>query len=247
MKATLVLALLGLILLPACSSTDDLASDRERALNERAAENESLRKRRADDEAMRMVMAKELEQARAEAAANEAERERLEKEMQARLAANQKEYDLRLAAMAEKSKRGGPVSKENGLEIDRTASGEVVMRLDHGVTFASGSADLSDSGKKLLRGEVARIISEHPGSVFSIEGHTDDTPVTKSRWGNNLNLSIARALAVQEYLAQATKVKKDQTRVVGYGDTRPLAKGKAAADRMRNRRVEIVILRSQSN
>jgi chemotaxis protein MotB len=241
MKAPILVALFGLFLFPACSSTDDLANDKDRALNERAAENESLRKRRADDEAMRLVMAKELEQARADAAASQAERDRLARESEERLEAQRRAHEEQLASLA---KRPVAPSTTPGLEVDRNTSGDVVMRLDHGVTFSSGSADLAEGGKKLLRGEVAKIIARYPNSILSIEGHTDDTPVTKSRWGNNLNLSIARALAVQEYLGQSVKLPKDRMRVVGYGDANPRIASKTADARAKNRRVEIVVLNS---
>lgn len=239
MKATATLALCGLILLPACSSTDDRAADLERSLNERIAENENLRRSRGDDEALRLVMAKELEQARLDAELRQAELDRLSRDYEDRLARLRKEA---AAPPPVPARRG-----QDGLDVLVNAKGEVVMRLDHGVTFASGSADLSPAGQKLLRGQVAQIISEHPGATLSIEGHTDDTPVAKSRWGNNLNLSIARALAVQSYLHEAAKVGKDRMRVVGYGETRPLVQGKSADARAKNRRVEIVVLKPSTD
>ena len=256
MKALTLAALTGLFLLCSCSSTDETVADYDRQLNERDAEIESLRKRSADDEALRMITAREMEEAAARAAAAEAELQRLrmaENNAQARLSEREREMQRRLEE--EKRRREAEVAKARevrpastkGMEVLSGANGSVVMRLDNGVTFSSGSADLSKSGKALLRGAVANALAQYPGHQLSIEGHTDDTPVKKSRWGNNMNLSIARALAVQTFLNKSVGIPKDRMSVAGYADARPVVNAKTKAARAKNRRVEIVVLRNSSN
>ena len=99
----------------------------------------------------------------------------------------------------------------------------------------------SSESRKLSK--VAESVQKHGEFRLSVEGHTDDTPLkkTKDRWKTNLNLSIARGLAVREYLNQKGKIDDDRMRVVGYGETRPLVPNTDEKSRARNRRVEIVL------
>ena len=49
---------------------------------------------------------------------------------------------------------------------------------------------------------------------------------------------LARALAVRDYLSKATKIGRDRMRVVGYGETRPVAPNDTPEMRAENRRIE---------
>ena len=82
---------------------------------------------------------------------------------------------------------------------------------------------------------------------MSVEGHTDDQPVKKSRWKNNLNLSIARALEVRRFLSAKARVSADRMRIAAYGEHAPITPSKSKAARAKNRRVEIVLYRSAAD
>jgi len=71
-----------------------------------------------------------------------------------------------------------------------------------------------------------------------IEGHTDDQPIKSARFPSNWELSTARALQVQQFLEQRTRLPPQQFAIAGLGSFRPLG---ALADHDRNRRVEIYL------
>jgi flagellar motor protein MotB len=109
----------------------------------------------------------------------------------------------------------------------------------NGVLFASGSADLTAAAKRTIDA-VAKVISaQYPGNTIVVRGHTDNEPISKSRFASNQALSEARAQSVTsalkaEGLANPVEVK-------GYGDTKPVASNATPEGRHKNRRVEILI------
>src|SRR5688572_32876224 len=78
--------------------------------------------------------------------------------------------------------------------------GNMVITIPSSITFASGQATLSKEGQGALKKVAAMLKKEHPGSHYSIEGHTDDEPIKKSKFETNRELSYARAMAVLAYL-----------------------------------------------
>lgn len=107
-----------------------------------------------------------------------------------------------------------------------------------GITFASGTAQISADGKTVLD-EVAAILLTDPGLVVTIAGHTDDVGDPDA----NLTLSLARADAVAEHLVTAG-VDRDTLTTVGLGDTQPIADNSTNAGRAANRRIEFTVSRT---
>lgn len=240
-KQLLVAVAAGVLALTGCQTNDDMLAQRDRELGEKIAENEALRKRLSDGESVRMVMQKELDQAQSEA--GRARREAAQA-ADARDALARDMEDLR-----NRERDAGDVTRNlaPGLDMVTRAGGEVVLRLDNAVTFGSGSANLSNDGQRLLRENVAEVLGQHGAARISVEGHTDDTPIKRSRWKTNLNLSIARAMEVRRFLTEAVHVPDERLRVVGYGETRPLVENSTDQNRARNRRVEIVLYREPAD
>ncbi len=89
-----------------------------------------------------------------------------------------------------------------------------------------------------LLDEVAQVLLDHPElTKVRVEGHTDSRGDDKL----NLELSKSRAQAVAAYLV--TKgVAADRIESEGYGETRPLVKGKNAAAYEKNRRVDFRVV-----
>ncbi|ASA24443.1 flagellar motor protein MotB [Paenibacillus donghaensis] len=82
------------------------------------------------------------------------------------------------------------------------------------------------------------------GAKISIEGHTDNTPVSSaSRYNDNWELSGARALSVLRFFLDSEGLDPDSFQYAGYADTRPAADNSTAAGQQKNRRVEIIVLR----
>lgn len=129
------------------------------------------------------------------------------------------------------------VQKEVGDSVEvRYSKGRLSMGVDNSVTFDSGSTTLKDSSHRVLR-NVANVMKERfAGRRFFIEGHTDSDPIVKSKWRDNMQLSMERADAVRRYLVQQG-VPETAIAVVGYGQHEPREGGR----KERNRRVEIVV------
>jgi len=116
--------------------------------------------------------------------------------------------------------------------------GAVSIEISDNILFEPASAALSTAGQRLLN-EVAMVLAEltYP---LSVEGHTDNVPISSSRFPSNWELSSARAaMATRALIEQG--IAADRLRAIGYGDTRPRADNVSAEGRARNRRVSFVL------
>jgi len=129
---------------------------------------------------------------------------------------------------------GTDFSQIQGVEAVQGAN-RVTVRVPGDVLFASGKTALRKSAEKTL-GEIADIIKRRYGSnTVLIKGYTDTDPIKKSKWTDNLELSLQRAAAVHRHL-QKRGVDPTHMQAVGQGPWHP-EKSKA-----RSRRVEIVVV-----
>jgi flagellar motor protein MotB len=90
---------------------------------------------------------------------------------------------------------------------------------------------------------AAGAIVKSPEARVEVVGHTDGRPLQKTveKWGDNVGLSKARAHSVATALA-GSGVPRERLAVEGRGEFEPLVMPeKTAADRAKNRRVEIQI------
>lgn len=127
--------------------------------------------------------------------------------------------------------------REQGIE----AVGEeetLTFRLDDAVLFNTGEAQLQASGEEALDELVPTL--QRTGARLSVEGHTDNRPITTERFPSNWELSAARASSVLRYLGEQG-VDKRRMRAIGYGEIRPLGSNDNAEGRAANRRVEITL------
>jgi len=123
--------------------------------------------------------------------------------------------------------------------------GDVRITVDQQVLFSSGSADITRRGKAALEKLANVLRTEFSGRDVRVEGHTDSTPVkkTKMRWASNWELSSIRACAVLRALVDAGAAAPAKIEAVGYGSQRPVADNTTKEGRSQNRRVEVVVYR----
>jgi type VI secretion system protein ImpK len=106
--------------------------------------------------------------------------------------------------------------------------------------FGSGSVEVARSFEPLLA-RIGEALKPVPGKVVVI-GHTDNTtPGLSARVPSNWDLSKARAASVVRFLSERAGP-PERYSVEGRGDTEPLVPNSSAANRARNRRVDIVVL-----
>jgi len=128
---------------------------------------------------------------------------------------------------------------EGKILIHREERGLVVSLLTDGIFFEKGSAELSESAKRVLQ-EIAPVLKKS-GRFIRIEGHTCDLPIHNSKYPSNWELSLARAVAVVRYLIRCG-VPPERLSAVGYGEFRPMVPNTSEENRRLNRRVDIVLL-----
>jgi flagellar motor protein MotB len=121
-------------------------------------------------------------------------------------------------------------------EVFRTEGGSIRIRLI-GLTFKAGKSDIDPEYATLLA-KVRDALGTLAGANVFIEGHTD----SMGSYDDNMKLSMHRAIAVKKYLVDDLKVPQDQLKVVGYGESKPIASNKSNEGRAKNRRIEVVMI-----
>jgi chemotaxis protein MotB len=120
--------------------------------------------------------------------------------------------------------------------------GLVIRLLTDRVLFDSGAAELKPEATPVLT-KVAEIVAREGKHQVMVEGHTDPVPIHGSLFPTNWELSTARASRVVRFLIDGG-VARRRLSAAGYASLHPIADNATAAGRSRNRRVEIVLLRS---
>jgi chemotaxis protein MotB len=141
-------------------------------------------------------------------------------------------------SMIEQAASAAGVSSSIGLR--REERGLVVTVVTDEVLFAPGSADLAPGGRTVLDALVPAL--RRFDNPLAIEGHTDDRPISTSRFPSNWELSTARATSVLRYLVEAHGFAGVRLTAAGYGAERPIGDNATDAGRAANRRVELVVL-----
>ncbi|ABB14838.1 OmpA/MotB family protein [Carboxydothermus hydrogenoformans] len=136
--------------------------------------------------------------------------------------------------------------KAKGLNASVTATLEergVVISFKDAILFKLGSAELTPQAKAIVR-QIGEILLPLPNYI-RIEGHTDNLPINTSRFPSNWELSTARATSVVHELIDGLHFPPYRLSAVGYGEYRPKVPNTSEQNRQKNRRVDIVILRSK--
>jgi len=105
-----------------------------------------------------------------------------------------------------------------------------------GVTFDKGSAALLPASRPYLA-HVAAELRRYPQARVAIMAHTDNEGSEQ----DNHRLSTQRADTVLEHLVEMG-IERSRLQSEGYGESLPLAQNVTAADRARNRRIELRLL-----
>jgi chemotaxis protein MotB len=106
-----------------------------------------------------------------------------------------------------------------------TPSGDRIttIEMNSATFFDSGSATLSKAGEAVLRDIAITLTSEALGDYqITVEGHTDDMPISTAQFPSNWELSTARAAAVVHFFLNEN-IPARRLRAAGYADTFPKA------------------------
>ncbi|UXN22385.1 flagellar motor protein MotB [Curtobacterium flaccumfaciens] len=119
------------------------------------------------------------------------------------------------------------------------ARGLIVRLIGSETYFGTNSADLSDQARSIMDA-IAPVLKTSAHDV-SVEGHADQRNST-APYATNWELSAARATGVLRDLVERGGMPGEHVQSVGFGSSRPLAKGGTDRDLALNRRVDIVVL-----
>lgn len=130
-----------------------------------------------------------------------------------------------------------PLVEQGKVRVLETSRG-VTIEINDSILFSPGQALLQPQLAKAMQ-SVAEVLvaADFP---ITIEGHTDDVPISNPQFPSNWELSAVRATTVLRLFAAAGIAPRRLT-AIGYADTRPVEPNVLADGRARNRRVSILI------
>lgn len=136
-----------------------------------------------------------------------------------------------------------PEIDEGLVTVSDEADRSVVTLKGDGL-FTSGSTTVRGRYEEVLD-RIAQAMNNVSGRILVI-GYSDNVPIRSARFPSNYELSLARAKSVQERLQQ-TLNRPERAKAEGRGETNPLVPNTTAANRARNRRVDITLLVAPDN
>ncbi len=242
-----------------CASEDwkDKYDEQTRANLEIAAQNDALKQQRAEEAQKSEQLAQQLKQSDMET----------QKARQAADALAKQNEEMREGLTSSQSapKSAGPAPTSSGVdaralqdvvdqlkrelgkqapEVTLTKDGNIEITLAADVTFGAGSAELSESGKKSVKTLAPLLKGKFAPYQVRVEGHTDATPLakTKDKYKDNFGLGSARALSVVRFMETDLSIEPTRLMSASRGEHEPVADNKTDAGKRHNRRVEIVVV-----
>lgn len=130
--------------------------------------------------------------------------------------------------------------KENDLTV-KVKNGKVYVSLAEQLLFGSGSIEVDGKGVSALQ-QLAKAIKDQKDIQVTIEGHTDNVPISKKSpyMQDNWDLSVMRATSITKILTRSG-VAANQITAAGKGEYYPLAANDTPQNKQKNRRTEIII------
>lgn len=134
---------------------------------------------------------------------------------------------------------------DNGIQNKLVSSMEergLVVSIQETLLFESGSSNIDSSAREILR-NISTVLASAPNQI-RVEGHTDNLPIHTAQFPSNWELSVIRATNVVQIL-QNQGITPNRLSAAGYGEFRPIASNVNAEGNGKNRRIDLIILRSK--
>jgi outer membrane protein OmpA-like peptidoglycan-associated protein len=122
-----------------------------------------------------------------------------------------------------------------GVVVTQTPDNRLKLDIPSDISFAVGRADVQPNFRAILDTFASGLVS-NPNSNVTIIGHTDSTGSDAI----NNPLSLNRAASVRDYLTSRS-VAVNRITIEGRGSREPLVANDTAANKAKNRRVEIFV------
>lgn len=134
------------------------------------------------------------------------------------------------------SQRADPVVT-GGISYDISKGTTDLITKEVTISFASGSSQLNESAKQIIRSQIAPFVQTYGGCFVSLEGNTDNI----GSYAMNKTLSRDRANSVKELLISEYNLPNNRFSVKGNASDNPVADNESEEGRAKNRRTDIVI------
>jgi outer membrane protein OmpA-like peptidoglycan-associated protein len=155
----------------------------------------------------------------------------------AKIATVQDKADGNAAEVAKLQALAKELAAKTDMAINKAKGFEAYQVLWSGViNFDFDSWDITPTAEQILS-EACQKMTEVPGSVIEIEGHTDQTGSNKY----NLMLGEKRAGAAKRHLADNCGVSLYRMFLISYGEDKPVAMGDERDASSKNRRVSLKV------
>jgi len=130
---------------------------------------------------------------------------------------------------------------DNTVEIGEDKRGIVITIGSDALLFEPGSTRIREQAYPMLS-KIAGTLKQ-TDNLVQINGHTCNLSVRGSGALSNWELSTGRATNVLRYLVEKHGLQPWRFSAAGYGCVRPIVPNTSEANRRKNRRVEIILLR----
>ena len=118
----------------------------------------------------------------------------------------------------------------------------LMIRIKDSALFLSGSAELRPDSQRLGT-DIANMLMTLSQQII-ISGHTDNVPINTREFPSNWELSSKRSINFMKFLLTQGTLKPERFSAIGYGEYHPLTSNNTVEGHSKNRRVEVLILRS---
>jgi len=115
----------------------------------------------------------------------------------------------------------------------------VEIEIKSELLFQLGGTVLSNKAKDIAA-KLAKVLRNFP-NLIRVEGHTDNSPIQSASYPSNWELSAARAGSIVRLFAEQG-IHPAQLSAVGYAEYRPIEDNATQEGRIKNRRVNVVVL-----
>ena len=117
--------------------------------------------------------------------------------------------------------------------------GIVIFRIDSGILFDMGKADLKATAKLVIEGIGSKLRGLETEIV--VQGHADDRPINTMIFPSNWELSTKRATNVVKYMAEISGIEEKYLTATGNAEFKPIVPNDTEYNRQKNRRIDIII------
>ena len=134
---------------------------------------------------------------------------------------------------------------DNGIQATLVTTIEergLVVSIQETLLFESGSADITVRARDILE-KISTVLAVEPNQI-KVEGHTDNLPINTANFPSNWELSVIRSTNVVHILLH-DGISPDRLSAAGYGEFRPISSNDTDAGRGKNRRIDLIILRTK--